>query len=225
MIYCVEDDEGIRNMLVYTLRVSGMEAEGFPDGTAFFQALDRQKPRLVMLDIMLPGMDGLEILRRLRAQADTADIPVILATARGTEYDKVTGLELGADDYLAKPFGMLEMLSRVKAVLRRTERRETEGVLRLGRLEMEPERHTVTAMGQKVQLTLKEFALLQLFLENPGRVYTRDQLLSSVWGNEYAGETRTVDVHVGTLRSKLGECGEYIRTVRGVGYSCLNNKK
>ena len=218
MIYCVEDDEGIRNMLVYTLRVSGMEAEGFPDGTAFFQALDRQKPRLVMLDIMLPGMDGLEILRRLRAQADTADIPVILATARGTEYDKVTGLELGADDYLAKPFGMLEMLSRVKAVLRRTDRRETEGVLRLGRLEMEPERHTVTAMGQKVQLTLKEFALLQLFLENPGRVYTRDQLLSSVWGNEYAGETRTVDVHVGTLRSKLGECGEYIRTVRGVGY-------
>lgn len=218
MIYCVEDDEGIRNMLVYTLRVSGFEAEGFPDGAAFFQALDRQKPRLVMLDIMLPGMDGLEILRRLRAQADTADIPVILATARGTEYDKVTGLELGADDYLAKPFGMLEMLSRVKAVLRRTDRRETEGVLRLGRLEMEPERHTVTAMGQKVQLTLKEFALLQLFLENPGRVYTRDQLLSSVWGSEYAGETRTVDVHVGTLRSKLGECGEYIRTVRGVGY-------
>ena len=218
MIYCVEDDEGIRNMLVYTLRVSGMEAEGFPDGIAFFQALDQQKPRLVMLDIMLPGMDGLEILRRLRARADTADIPVILATARGTEYDKVTGLELGADDYLAKPFGMLEMLSRVKAVLRRTDRRETEGVLRLGRLEMEPERHTVTAMGQKVQLTLKEFALLQLFLENPGRVYTRDQLLSSVWGNEYAGETRTVDVHVGTLRSKLGECGEYIRTVRGVGY-------
>ena len=218
MIYCVEDDEGIRNMLVYTLRVSGLEAEGFPDGSAFFQALDRQKPRLVMLDIMLPGMDGLEILRRLRAQAYTADIPVILATARGTEYDKVTGLELGADDYLAKPFGMLEMLSRVKAVLRRTDRRETEGVLRLGRLEMEPERHTVTAMGQKVQLTLKEFALLQLFLENPGRVYTRDQLLSSVWGNEYAGETRTVDVHVGTLRSKLGECGEYIRTVRGVGY-------
>ena len=218
MIYCVEDDEGIRNMLVYTLRVSGLEAEGFPDGSAFFQALDRQNPRLVMLDIMLPGMDGLEILRRLRAQADTADIPVILATARGTEYDKVTGLELGADDYLAKPFGMLEMLSRVKAVLRRTDRREAEGVLRLGRLEMEPERHTVTAMGQKVQLTLKEFALLQLFLENPGRVYTRDQLLSSVWGNEYAGETRTVDVHVGTLRSKLGEFGEYIRTVRVVGY-------
>ena len=218
MIYCVEDDEGIRNMLVYTLRVSGLEAEGFPDGSAFFQALDRQKPRLVMLDIMLPGMDGLEILRRLQAQADTADIPVILATARGTEYDKVTGLELGADDYLAKPFGMLEMLSRVKAVLRRTDRREAEGVLRLGRLEMESERHTVTAMGQKVQLTLKEFALLQLFLENPGRVYTRDQLLSSVWGNEYAGETRTVDVHVGTLRSKLGECGEYIRTVRGVSY-------
>lgn len=218
MIYCVEDDAGIRELMLYTLRASGFDAEGFPDGEALFQALAGQKPRLIMLDIMLPGMDGIEILKTLRSRPDTAGIPVIMATARGTEYDKVLGLDLGADDYLAKPFGMMEMVSRIRAVLRRTGSGESRGVLRTGRLEMNCGEHTVRVDGQRVELTLKEFEILRLFLENPGRVFTRDQLLESIWGTDYYGETRTVDVHMGTLRTKLGPCGAYIRTVRGVGY-------
>ena len=167
---------------------------------------------------MLPGEDGIEILKRLRGNGVTEDIPVIMATAKGTEYDKVIGLDLGADDYLAKPFGMLEMVSRVKAVLRRSRPREKSEILRAGALELNQREHTVTVNGERIMLTLKEYQLLQIFLDNPGRVFTRDQLLEQVWGASYAGETRTVDVHIGTLRSKLGVCGNAIETIRGVGY-------
>ena len=172
-----------------------------------------------MLDIMLPGEDGISILKRLKADARTADIPVIMATAKGNEYDKVIGLDLGADDYLAKPFGMMEMASRVRAVLRRSGRAaEKQQLIRVGGLEMNLGEHIVTADGIRVQLTLKEFELLRTFMTSPGRAFTREQLLSSVWSEDFLGETRTVDVHVGTLRQKLGACGKYIRTVRGVGY-------
>ena len=218
MIYCVEDDASIRELMLYTLRASGFDAEGFCDGPALFEALQKRKPRLITLDIMLPGMDGIEILKRLRAASATAGIPVIMASAKGTEFDKVMGLDLGADDYLAKPFSMIEMVSRIRAVLRRSGASEITPALRLGQLEMDPDAHTVRAEGQRVELTLKEFELLRLFLKHPGRVYSRDQLLEKVWGGDYLGETRTVDVHIGTLRTKLGDCGNYIRTVRGVGY-------
>lgn len=217
MIYCVEDDSSIRNLMVYTLGASGFEAEGFEDGAAFFAAVERRKPELVILDIMLPGQDGMEILQLLRAHNATADIPVIMATAKGTEFDKVQGLDLGADDYLVKPFGMMEMVSRIKAVLRRSTPR-TQPVLRIGGLTMDLLAHSISADGKIIQLTLKEFDLLRLLMENPGRVFTRDQLIASVWETDYLGETRTVDVHIGTLRTKLGAYGEYIHTVRGVGY-------
>ena len=219
MIYCVEDDESIRELMLYTLRASGFEAEGFPTGTGLFQALEQVVPQLILLDIMLPEMDGLEILRRLRSHAATARVPVIMASAKGTEYDKVVGLDQGADDYLAKPFGMMEMVSRIRAVLRRAgEAPVSRSSIGMGQLEMDPLSHTVQVQGRRVELTLKEFELLKLFLEHPGRVFTRDQLLERIWSTDYLGETRTVDVHIGTLRTKLGECGEYIRTVRGVGY-------
>ena len=218
MIYCVEDDNSIRELMLYALRASGFEAEGFADGKSLFDALGRQKPQLITLDVMLPDMDGIEILRKLRSSAATEKIPVIMASARGTEYDKVMGLDLGADDYLAKPFSMMEMVSRIKAVLRRSAPAEDSKPLRLGRIEMLTDSHTVHVDGQRIELTLKEFELLRVFLKHPGRVYTRDQLLEKIWGSDYLGETRTVDVHIGTLRTKLGPCGEYIRTVRGVGY-------
>ena len=218
MIYCVEDDESIRELMLYTLRASGFPAEGFSCGTALLEALNHNTPQLILLDIMLPGMDGIEILRQLRSRPATARIPVIMASAKGTEYDKVVGLDAGADDYLAKPFGMMEMVSRIRAVLRRTEQPAAQGTLRMGELEVDPMSHTVRARGERVELTLKEFELLKLFLEHPGRVFSRDQLLERIWSTDYLGETRTVDVHIGTLRTKLGSCGEYIRTVRGVGY-------
>ena len=218
MIFCVEDDSGIRDLMIYTLNSSGFEAEGFADGEALFAALASKTPELIMLDIMLPGEDGISILKKLRSSSMTADIPVIMATAKGTEYDKVIGLDLGADDYLAKPFGMMEMVSRVRAVLRRSAPRPAERLLRVGELEMNLGEHTVTAGGRRVQLTLKEFELLHKFMANPGRAFTREQLLTTVWGEEFVGETRTVDVHIGTLRTKLGDCGGYIETVRGVGY-------
>lgn len=218
MIFCVEDDSSIRELMLYTLRASGFEAMGFSDEKDLFSGLAAHRPQLIMLDIMLPGMDGLEILKRLRANSSTAAIPVIMATAKGTEYDKVMGLDLGADDYLAKPFGMMEMVSRIRAVLRRTQPREVTRPLCMGALHMNLAEHTVRVEEQRVQLTLKEFELLHLFLENPGRVFTRDQLLERIWGVDYLGETRTVDVHIGTLRTKLGACGDYIKTVRGVGY-------
>lgn len=218
MIYCVEDDNSIRELMLYTLRASGFEAEGFGDGGALFRALGEAKPQLILLDIMLPGMDGIAILKSLRADPVSAHIPVIMASARGTEYDKVMSLDLGADDYLAKPFGMMEMVSRIRAVLRRTAPQAPMDTLRLGGLRMNLQAHTVYAGESRVELTLKEFELLRLFLEHPGRVFTRDQLLARIWSADYLGETRTVDVHIGTLRTKLGECGGYIRTVRGVGY-------
>lgn len=218
MIYCVEDDDSIRELMLYALRASGFEAEGFRDGAGLLDALSHAQPQLILLDIMLPGMDGIEILKTIRSNPATARIPVILASAKGTEYDKVVGLDSGADDYLAKPFGMMEMVSRIRAVLRRAAPTSTPSQLCLGQLRMDPAAHTVYAGDTRVELTLKEFELLKLFLEHPGRVFTRDQLLERIWSTDYVGETRTVDVHIGTLRTKLGACGEYIRTVRGVGY-------
>lgn len=219
MIFCVEDDAGIRDLMIYTLNASGFRAVGFENAKEFYAALADDTPELIMLDIMLPGEDGISILKRLKADARTADIPVIMATAKGNEYDKVIGLDLGADDYLAKPFGMMELASRVRAVLRRSGRAaEKQQLIRVGGLEMNLGEHIVTADGIRIQLTLKEFELLRTFMTNPGRAFTREQLLSSVWCEDFLGETRTVDVHVGTLRQKLGSCGKYIRTVRGVGY-------
>lgn len=218
MIFCVEDDSGIRDLMIYALNAAGFEAKGFVDGTELFAALQTEKPELVMLDIMLPGDDGITILKRLRESTVTADIPVIMATAKGTEYDKVIGLDTGADDYLAKPFGMMEMVSRVKAVLRRTSPQNAPKSIKIGELEMNESQHTVYAGGERVTLTLKEYELLRLFMNHPETVFTRDRLLQLVWSSDYMGETRTVDVHIGTLRTKLGACGAYIETVRGVGY-------
>ncbi len=218
MIFCVEDDQAIRDLMIYTLNSAGFEAMGFEDGNAFFPALEKKKPELILLDIMLPGEDGITILKKLRSNTSTSNIPVIMATAKGTEYDKVIGLDLGADDYLAKPFGMMEMVSRVKAVLRRVIKNESISVLRMGKLELNLSNHTVFLDGERIELTLKEYEMLRLFMNNPGKVFSRDQLLNEIWETEYIGETRTVDVHIGTLRTKLGDCGEYIETVRGVGY-------
>lgn len=218
MIFCVEDDNGIRDLMLYALNSAGFETKGFTNGTDFFGELQNSKPELIMLDIMLPGDDGITILKKLRSNTATADIPIIMATAKGTEYDKVIGLDTGADDYLAKPFGMMEMVSRVKAVLRRANPQNAPKVLKVGELEMNESEHTVSSCGERVTLTLKEYELLHLFMDNLGRVFTRDRLLQLIWGSDYIGETRTVDVHIGTLRTKLGECGQYIETVRGVGY-------
>lgn len=218
MIFCVEDDNGIRDLMIYTLNSAGFGAKGFVDGTELFDALQNETPILIMLDIMLPGEDGIAILKRLRNSTATADIPIIMATAKGTEYDKVIGLDLGADDYLAKPFGMMEMVSRVKAVLRRTAPKDSAKILRVGQLELNMGEHTVFVDGERIGLTLKEYEMLRLFMDNLGRVFTRDQLLEQIWDADYTGETRTVDVHIGTLRTKLGTCGDYIETVRGVGY-------
>lgn len=218
MIFCVEDDTSMRELMLYALKAAGLEARGFASGAELSAAMKDETPALIMLDIMLPGQDGLEILRRLKANPAAAAIPVIMATAKGSEYDTVLGLDTGADDYLAKPFGMMEMVSRVKAVLRRARRAETDGELRSGPLAMNLRSHTVTAGGAPVTLTLKEYELLRVLLEAPGAAFTREQLLVRVWGAEYAGETRTVDVHIGTLRNKLGRHGSRIATVRGVGY-------
>lgn len=212
-------------MVVYTLNSSGFQSKGFEDGESLFAALEKERPQLILLDIMLPGMDGIEILKSIRFKSATASIPVIMATAKGTEYDKVMGLDLGADDYLAKPFGMMEMVSRVRAVLRRTApKAERPEVLTMEGLSMDTAQHIVTIDGERLNLTLKEYDLLERFMSYPGRVFTRDQLLSDVWGMDYAGETRTVDVHIGTLRTKLGKYGHSIATVRGVGYRMEGGK-
>jgi len=218
MIFCVEDDRSIRDLMIYALNSAGFEASGMEDGAALFAALQQEQPELIMLDIMLPGEDGITILQKLRRNPVTTNIPVIMATAKGTEYDKVIGLDLGADDYLAKPFGMMEMVSRVKAVLRRACAKDSLQSLRMGNLEMNKNRHIVLVSGNRIALTLKEYEMLRLFLENPGQAFTRDQIFDHIWGSDYAGESRTVDVHIGTLRTKLGPCGSYIETVRGVGY-------
>ncbi len=218
MIYCIEDDNGIRDLIVYTLTASGYEAKGFADSAEFWSAVKREVPTLILLDVMLPNEDGISILKKIRTEKRTADVPVIMETAKETEYDKVVALDLGADDYLTKPFGMMEMVSRVRAVLRRSAKEEKKQCLKLNELEINTAQHIVYANKNEIYLTLKEYDLLKLFMENIGRAFTRDQLLSSVWGTEYVGETRTVDVHIGTLRTKLGSCGDYIKTVRGVGY-------
>ena len=218
MIYCVEDDAAIRDIEVYALRSTGFEAEGCESGAALFAALKKAPAELVILDVMLPGEDGLEILKKLRLGAATRNLPVIMATARGEEYDKITGLDSGADDYLVNPFGMMEMISRVRAVLRRARPERSRSALSLGGVTIDPESRRVTANGQEAALTLKEFELLYTLMSSPGVVFTRDRLLSEIWGTDYDGETRTVDVHVRTLRQKLGEAGSVICTVRGVGY-------
>lgn len=217
MIICVEDDTAIRELMLYTLRASGFEAEGFANGADFWKGIQEQLPELILLDVMLPDEDGISILKKLRASPVTAEIPVIIASAKGTEYDKVIGLDLGADDYLAKTFGMMEMISRVKAVLRRT-RPEKKSTCSLGTIALDEGSRRVTVNGQEVVLTLKEYELLRLFLHSPGKVFTREELLNAVWDNSYLGETRTVDVHIATLRTKLGDAGKMIQTVRGVGY-------
>ncbi len=217
MIYCVEDENAIRDLMVYTLKVSGFEAEGFENDAAFWPAMKRQMPQLVILDVMLPGEDGLTILKKLRSSPVTADIPVIMATAKDSEYDKVIGLDSGADDYLAKPFGMMEMISRIKAVLRRAGRSHPV-TMTFENITLDEGKHSVFVDGKAIVLTLKEYELLKLFMENPGQVFTRDGILSSVWSADFEGETRTVDVHIGTLRTKLEKAGDLIQTVRGVGY-------
>lgn len=219
MIWCVEDDASIRDIEVYTLRSVGFEARGFSDGAAFWDALRAERPELVVLDVMLPGIDGIELLSRMRASDALRDIPVIMATAKGTEYDKIHGLDLGADYYLAKPFGVMELVSCVKAVLRRCRRDDAERAgLSAGGVSLDADAHTVTAGGQRITLTYKEFELLRLFMAHPGTAFTREQLMERVWGTDYCGETRTVDMHIRTLRQKIGEYGEMIETVRGVGY-------
>ena len=218
MIWCVEDDSSIRDIEVYALSSTGFEARGFEDGNSFWEALQTEKPELVVLDVMLPGKDGVTLLKQMKASEELRDIPVIMATAKGSEYDKIQSLDLGADDYLVKPFGIMEMVSRVKAVLRRCRPVKETRLLKLGNLVLNPEEHTVTADGQRVVLTYKEYELLQLFLSQPGIAFTREQLLSTVWNTEYLGESRTVDMHIRTLRQKLGECGNMIETVRNVGY-------
>ncbi|MDD6873639.1 MAG: response regulator transcription factor [Clostridiales bacterium] len=217
-IWCVEDDASIRDIEIYTLNSTGFEARGFENGEDFFAALAQETPDLVILDVMLPGMDGVSILRKMKDNAATKRLPVIMATAKGMEYDKIQSLDLGADDYLVKPFGMMEMVSRVRAVLRRCAPLGEGSVLRAGNLTVNLDERTVTANGNRVNLTFKEFELLKLFLSHPKMVFTRDQLLSNVWNIDYAGETRTVDVHIQTLRQKLGDCGRMIETVRNVGY-------
>lgn len=218
MIWCVEDDASIRDIEVYALRSTGFEACGFADGAAFWQALQtEEQPELVVLDVMLPGVDGMELLRRMRASAALRRIPVVMATAKGAEYDKIQGLDLGADYYLAKPFGVMELVSRVKAVLRRC-RPVQQQVLRCGGLAVDTQEHTVTADGVRVELTYKEFQLLRLFLSHMGTAFTRDQLMEQVWGMDFCGESRTIDMHIRTLRQKLGAYGEHIETVRSVGY-------
>lgn len=231
MIYCVEDDNSICDLIVYTLNKSGFEAEGFESGEAFAEAVAREVPELIILDIMLPGEDGFTILRKLRERPDTRDVPVIMATAKSSEIDRVRGLDMGADDYLVKPFGMLEMVARVRAMLRRNRTvseangadpgaggRSDEKKINVGGIVIYPGAHKVSSNGKNVILTVKEYEILKLLAERPGMVFSREQILSNVWGIDYFGETRTVDVHVGALRGKLGECGSYIETVRGVGY-------
>ena len=218
MIYCVEDDDNIRELVIYTLETTGLKAKGFAEGAEFMEALAFDTPELILLDIMLPGEDGLAILRKLKNSSKTKDIPVIMVTAKGTEYDKVIGLDSGADDYVTKPFGMMELVSRIKAVLRRSGQTADKADLEVDGVKMNVKKHEVTVDGQAVTLTLKEYDLLERLMRIRNIVLTRDQLLEDIWGYDFDGETRTVDVHVRTLRHKLGEKGAIIETVRGVGY-------
>ena len=224
MIYLVEDDGSIRELVLYTLNSSGMEAKGFGLPRAFWRAMEQEKPQLIMLDIMLPEEDGLQILRKIRSSSVWKDIPVMMLTAKGSEYDKVIGLDAGADDYVPKPFGMMELLARVRALLRRSGGQEKRTEYTVGPLYVCPDRHVVKVNGRDVALTLKEYEVLKMLLENLDVVLTRDRLLNQVWGYSFDGESRTVDVHIRTLRQKLGACGEIIETVRGVGYKIGDGK-
>ena len=224
MIYCVEDDRNIRELLVYTLSSTGFQAVGLESGKALFRELKNNKPELILLDIMLPGEDGYAILEKLKTSGSTKEIPVIMVTAKSAEFDKVRGLDGGADDYITKPFGMMEFLARVKAVLRRSSHKNEEKELKCGELEILVERHEVRENGKLLELTLKEFEVLRYLVENKGLVLTRDRLLEHVWGYDFDGETRTVDVHIRSLRQKLGDAGAMIETIRGVGYRIGDNK-
>ena len=218
MIYLLEDDDSIRKLVIYALESQGYTATGFDTPGTFWEALKKEIPELILLDIMLPEQDGISVLKQLRGSRETAHVPVIMLTARDSEYDRVEGLDAGADDYLTKPFGMMELTARIRAVLRRTEPARDPGEYILGTLHVSPARHEVTVEGASVHLTQKEFALLQLLLENRPQVMTREVLLDRVWGLGAERENRTLDVHIRTLRSKLGTAGEVIETVRGIGY-------
>lgn len=224
LIYYVEDDQHIRDLAAYALQQAGHTVRTFPDGTGFAALCAAEPPDAVLLDIMLPGDDGLELLRQLRGNPATVALPVMMLTAKGAEYDTVCGLDAGADDYLAKPFGMMEMVSRVKAVLRRSSGNQKEELLQIGDLFLNPKEHTVSAGGERVALTLKEYELLKLLMENQGAVFSREQLMAKIWGDDFVGESRTVDVHIGTLRTKLGDFAGCIETVRGVGYKAGKQK-
>lgn len=220
MIWCVEDDASIRDIEVYALSSAGFAARGFEDGSSFYAAItgEEEKPQLIVLDVMLPGIDGIELLRRIRANAALKQIPIVMATAKGSEYDKIQGLDLGADYYLTKPFGVMELISCVKAVLRRCGAEDEKSTLNACGISMNTLEHTVSADGERITLTYKEYELLKLFLSHMGTAFTREQLMEQVWGTDYMGETRTIDMHIRTLRQKLGKCGESIKTVRNVGY-------
>ena len=225
MIWCVDDDDTIREIEDDTLTQTGFEARGFADGNSMLETLKTEIPELIVLDIMLPGKDGVEVLKEIRSDSQTAKIPVIMATAKGTEMDKIHGLDTGADDYLVKPFGMMEMVSRIKAVLRRCESVKNEDdIVSIGDIVLNDKEHIVTAKGENVNLTFKEYKILKLFMNNPDIVFSRDKLLSEVWGVDYLGESRTVDMHIKTLRQKLGEAGAQIKTVIGVGYKLGSSK-
>lgn len=218
MIYCVEDDNSIRELILYTLKATGIPAEGFTGGELFFKALQKTPPELVLLDIMLQGEDGISILRRLKTDHETKDIPVIIITAKNSEYDKITGLDGGADDYVTKPFGIMELVSRIKAVLRRTKQKSNQNEIAIGKITLDTGRHSVMVEGSEAKLTPKEFEMLRYLMENEGLVISRDKMLEEIWGYDFGGETRTVDVHVRSLRQKLGAHGDEVETVRGIGY-------
>ena len=218
MIWCVEDDGSIRDIEIYALNSAGFETRGFEDGISCWEALKKEKPELIVLDVMLPGMDGIEILTKMKESVQYNSIPVIVATAKGQEYDRIRGLDLGADDYIVKPFSIMEMVSRVKAVLRRSQSQQVSKLLKVGGLIVNVDEHTVIVDDNRVQLTYKEFELLRIFLSHPGMVYTREQLFSQVWKLDYMGDSRTLDSHIRTLRQKLNNYGKMIETVRNVGY-------
>ena len=218
MVWCVDDDSTIREIEVYTLEQTGFAARGFADGVSMLEALKDEIPKLIILDIMMPELDGIEVLKRLRSEPLYKDIPVIMATAKGTEMDKIGGLNMGADDYLVKPFGVMEMVARVKAVLRRSVKTVESDGITVGSITLKEKEHKVISDGEKVELTHKEFEILKLFMQNPNMVFSRDKLMSEIWGMDYIGETRTVDMHIKTLRHKLGSAGGQIKTVIGVGY-------
>lgn len=219
-IYYVEDDTSIRELVLYALKTAEFQVMGFENAASFYKRMKEQQPDLILLDIMLPDEDGVSILKKLKSRPDTENIPVIMMTAKSSEYDKVLGLDSGADDYITKPFGVMELISRVKAVIRRSDRSKGRAgeVLKIGELVLDEQKHEVYARGQAVSLTFKEFELLSYLMKNRGLVLSRDKILNTIWNYEYEGESRTVDVHIGSLRQKLGTCGDFIKTIRGIGY-------